>query len=352
MNDDFQVLTYEAKILPHPNADKIELCQIGDFQSIVQKRTLNDGDVVAYIPEASIVPDGLLEQLGLTGKLSGKARNRVKAIKLRGVLSQGLIFPMPDKKVGEDVTEELGIIKYEPAIPQQLKGRTLGAMYGKTLTYPIKNVKLFPDELVEGEEVIFTEKLHGTWCCLGYYEETPIVTSKGLSGKGIVLDPEDDNVYSNTWNKYQSMIQNIKNELDDSVVHVSSPFYILGEIYGRGIQDLQYNTMNPEFRVFDIFIGEPSKGRYLELDEVIYMLRLTYSEEEMEQIHVPVLYEGPYDKEVLLKYTKGTSTLGGNIREGVVVKPKPERENSKGGRAIYKSISEDYLLRKGGSEFN
>lgn len=352
MMDDFQVLTREAKIVSIPDADRIEICQIGDYQSIVPKGMLEDGDVVAYIPEAAIVPDDVLEPIGLVGKLSGKGKNRVKARKFLKVLSQGIIYPMPGRNLEEDVTEELKITKYSPAIPQQLKGRTLGAMYGKTLTYPIKNVKLFPDELVEGEEVIFTEKLHGTWCCLGYYEETPIVTSKGLSGKGIVLDPEDDNVYSNAWNKYQPMVQNIKNELDDSMVHVSSPFYILGEIYGRGIQDLQYNTMNPEFRVFDIFIGEPNKGRYLELDEVIFMLRLTYSEEEMEQIHVPVLYEGPYDKEVLLKHTRGTSSLGGNIREGVVVRPKPERENSKGGRAIYKSISEDYLLRKGGSEFN
>ena len=345
-DNEFQVLTYEAKILPHPNADRIELCQIGDFQSIVQKRTLNDGDVVAYIPEASIVPDGLLEQLGLTGKLSGKARNRVKAIKLRGVLSQGLIYPMPDKKVGEDVTEELGVIKYQPAIPQQLKGRTLGAMYGKTLTYPIKNIKLFPNELTEDDTVVITEKLHGTWCCLGYYEDVPIVTSKGLSGKGIVLDPEDDNVYSNAWNKYQTLVQAVKNDLNDET------FYVLGEIYGRGIQDLQYNTMNPGFRVFDIYVGKPNQGRYLELSEVFHLLQLTYSQEESELIHVPVLYHGPYNKEILLEYTNGQSTLGGNIREGVVVRTSPERLDSKNNRAIYKSISEDYLLRKGGSEFN
>ena len=343
---EFQVLTYEAKILPHPNADRIELCQIGDYQSIVQKRTLNDGDVVAYIPEASIVPDGLLEQLGLTGKLSGKAKNRVKAIKLRGVLSQGLIYPMPDKKVGEDVTEELGVLKYEPAIPQQLKGRTLGAMYGKTLTYPIKNIKLFPNELTENDTVVITEKLHGTWCCLGYYEETPVVTSKGLSGKGIVLDPEDDNVYSNAWNKYQSMIQAIRKDLNEET------FYVLGEIYGRGIQDLQYNTMNPAFRVFDIYVGKPNQGRYLELSEVFRLLQLTYSQEESELMHVPVLYHGPYHKEILLEYTNGQSALGGNIREGVVVRTSPERLDSKQNRAIYKSISEDYLLRKGGSEFN
>ena len=345
-DNEFQVLTYEAKILPHPNADRIELCQIGDYQSIVQKRTLNDGDVVAYIPEASIVPDGLLEQLGLTGKLSGKGKNRVKAIKLRGVLSQGLIYPMPNKSVGEDVTEELGVVKYEPPVPQQLKGRTLGAMYGKTLTYPIKNIKLFPNEITEEDTVVITEKLHGTWCCLGYYEDVPVVTSKGLSGKGIVLDPEDDNVYSNAWNEHNKLIEAIKKDIDEEA------FYVLGEIYGRGIQDLQYNTMNPSFRVFDIYVGKPGQGRYLELSEVFYMLQFAYSQGQTEQMHVPVLYHGPYHKEILLEYTNGQSTLGGNIREGVVVRTSPERLDSKNNRTIYKSISEDYLLRKGGSEFN
>ena len=327
-------------IEPHPNADRIELCRIGDYQSIVQKRTINDGDVVAYIPEAAIVPDPILERLGLMDKLAGKNKNRVKAIKLRGVLSQGLILPMPDKKVGEDVTEELGIIKYEPPIPQTLSGRTLGSMYGKTLTYPLRNIKLWPDELKEGETVIMTEKIHGTWCCCGYYDGVPVVTSKGLSGKGIVLDPEDHNVYSQVWQRIQPTLNALKTTWDT--------FYVLGEIYGRGIQDLQYDAMTPEFRVFDIFVGEPNTGSYLEFSEVAYHLSL--GNQGVKQ--VPILYEGPYSKETLLEYTSGRSTIGGNIREGVVVKASPERVDSKHARAAYKSISEDYLLRKGGSEFN
>ena len=346
---DFDVLTYHAKIEPHPNADRIELCQIGDYQTIVQKDSIKDGDVVAYIPEASIVPDNLLEELNLTGRLSGKNKNRVKAIKLRGVLSQGLVYPMLDKEVGKSVQEELGIIKYEPPIPVELKGRTLGAIYGKTMTFPLPNIKQFPDELKEGELVSFTEKLHGTWCCCGYYEDTPIVTSKGLSGKGIILDPEDpDNVYSQTWKKYKPTIDYIRNQLDNSTTTGDKALYVLGEIFGRGVQDLQYNTMQPEFRVFDIYLGPPNLGRFLELDHVEELLE--NSPQDLE--YVPILYQGPYSKDLLLEYTNGQSTFGGNIREGLVVRTCPERLNSKRGRACYKSISEKYLLRKGGTEFN
>ena len=347
---EFQVLTYPAIIEPHPNADRIELCRIGDYQSIVQKGQLQDGDVVAYIPEASVVPENLLEELNLVGKLAGKTKNRVKAIKLRGVLSQGLTYPMPGKEIGEDVTEELGIVKYEPPIPQNLKGRTLGAMYGKTLTFPLRNIKQCPDELKEGEPVIFTEKLHGTWCCCGYWDDTPIVTSKGLSGRGIVLDPDDpDNVYSQTWKRIGPAFTAIKEELDSNPLFSEQPFYILGEIYGRGIQKgFYYNEMQPDFRVFDIFCGRPDVGDYLEFEQVQHLISL--GDPPLE--YVPVLYQGPYSKELLLEYTKGDSTLGGNIREGVVVRAHPERKDSKQARAIYKSISEDYLLRKGGTEFN
>ena len=110
--------------------------------------------------------------------------------------------------------------------------------------------------------------------------------------------------------------------------------------------------MNPDFRVFDIYLGEPNKGRYLEWSEIGHMLGLANSSDAIEKMMVPLLYQGPYSKEVLLEYTSGRSTLGGNLREGVVVKPTPERENIKGSRTIFKSISEDYLLRKGGTEFN
>ena len=74
----------------HPNADALEIAQIEDYMSLVQKGVYHTGDLVVYLPEASVVPQDVIEELGLEGRLAGKTKNRVKAIKLRGVLSQGL----------------------------------------------------------------------------------------------------------------------------------------------------------------------------------------------------------------------------------------------------------------------
>lgn len=95
----FEVLVYPVKLEPHPNADNIELAVIGEYRSIVQKDTLEDDDLVAYIPEGSVVPEWILKKLNLwdfeknIGKLAGKRGNRVKSIKLRGIMSTGLILP-------------------------------------------------------------------------------------------------------------------------------------------------------------------------------------------------------------------------------------------------------------------
>jgi RNA ligase (TIGR02306 family) len=75
-----------------PGADAIELAVVGDYRSVVRKGQFQPGSVAVYLPESAIVPDALLEQLGLTGKLAGPDKNRVKAIKLRGCLSQGILL--------------------------------------------------------------------------------------------------------------------------------------------------------------------------------------------------------------------------------------------------------------------
>ena len=90
----FEAKVYRLEIEEHPNADAIELAKVGDYRSIVRKGDFKTGDLGVYIPEAAIVPDWLISELGLEGKLAGKDKNRVKAIKLRGILSQGLIYPV------------------------------------------------------------------------------------------------------------------------------------------------------------------------------------------------------------------------------------------------------------------
>jgi len=390
----FECKVYELTIEPHPNADAIELARVGDYLCIVGKGQFKTGEIAVYLPEAAIVPERLLKRIGLwneekgIGMLAGKQGNRVRAIKLRGIVSQGLIYPVELRKncietntgaergtikdiycvtheeggagylveEGDDVTEFLGITKYEPPIPSGMAGEVFNA-FGYTINFDIENIKKYPTVLIEGEEISVTEKLHGTWCCFGHHPEVdcPIVTSKGQSGKGLAFKFNE----SNKFNLYMQMFNAMTTDTGETILEsfaaiqgdgFNEPFYILGEVYGRGVQDLAYVDDNQKhFRVFDIYVGQPQQGRYLPPDEVKYLC------DALDIESVPALYCGPYSKEVVETLTNGAETVSGkelHMREGVVIRPANERRHVEIGRVILKSVSDAYLLRKGGTEFN
>jgi len=81
-------------IEPIEGADMIELAVVGDYRSVVRKGDYKSGQLAVYIPEGAVLPEWLIERMGLTGKLAGKQKNRVKAVRLRGCLSQGLLYPV------------------------------------------------------------------------------------------------------------------------------------------------------------------------------------------------------------------------------------------------------------------
>ena len=103
----FECPVVRIKIETHPNADAIEIARVGDYQSIVKKGQFQDGTLAIYIPEQSVVPESILREMGMwdefkgKGGLAGTLGNRVKAIKLRGIVSQGLIYPLKDDGTGE-----------------------------------------------------------------------------------------------------------------------------------------------------------------------------------------------------------------------------------------------------------
>lgn len=374
----FEVKTYVLKIEPHNNADTLELAVVGDYRSIVRKGQFKTGDVGVYIPEGAVLPEWLIEDLGLVGKLAGPNKNRVKAVKLRGVLSQGLIYPtcvyydelaikyiVDDKQyldetempTGEgyryasaqgDLAATLGITKYEPPIPVHMAGEVWNA-HGYTPKYDIENIKKFPGVLLEGEDVIITEKLHGTWTCFGYHPDidTPIVCSKGLSAQGLAFKFND----ANAENLYVKMFESSRNGDGETIIddvrkvlnRGNEPVYVFGEIYGPGVQDLTYGEKAPNFRVFDIYVGTPGKGAYLPGQEFCQVCHYAGVET------VPVLYTGAFNKETVAQLTDGKDTVhGSNIREGVVVRPlNAERYTTELGRVILKSVSASYLTRKG-----
>src|ERR1700709_667362 len=123
---------------PIPGADRIELAVVEGYRSVVVRGQFVPGDLAVYLPEGSIVPDAVLTELGLVGKLAGPDGNRVKAVRLRGCLSQGILYrpaqPPFAWDVHEDVSEALGITKWAPVIPAGMNGTAVG-LPGHTLNF-------------------------------------------------------------------------------------------------------------------------------------------------------------------------------------------------------------------------
>lgn len=354
-------------IEPHPNADRLDLAVVGEYRSIILKEQYQVGDLVAYMPEASVLPDSLIEEMGLTGRLAGSQFNRVKAVRLRGIVSQGLCYPAREGWVlGQDVTEDLGIIKYEPPIPAHMSGQVYGAGHDRTIRYDVENWKRYPEVLQDGEMVCFTEKIHGTWCQIGVLPDemahpkhgTVVIASKGMADKGLAFQPDAEanllNLYirANRGHRVSEKVLEVGWAMDDhGKVVFNKPVFVLGEVFGHGVQDLHYGASTAKderlgFRCFDIYIGLPGQGFFLD------DMNLDAACEGMGIERVPVLYRGPFSREVMQRYTDGTESVSGNgmhIREGIVMKPVKERRDDLSGlgRVLLKSVSEKYLLRKG-----
>lgn len=336
---------------PIQGADAIELAVVGDYRSVVRKGQFKAGDMAVYMPEASVLPDDLIAALGLTGKLAGSGKNRIKAVKLRGCLSQGILLEkVPDGHgEGDCAAAFLGITKYEPPIPSHMAG-DVADLFGIPIGYDIENFKAFPDVIQEGEEVEMTEKTHGTFAGFAVipglnrddmFGRNGIVYSKGLGAKGLVFKNNE----ANAGNLYvqAAMWLNIHN-------HIRSAFrgqtvHILGEIYGKGVQDLTYGLKQKAFAAFDIAVD----GQFLDRPQFELACGLIGLD------RVPVLYRGPFSRDILYHHTDGKTVIGrgAHIREGAVVVPIRERRDPSIGRVILKSVSGNYLTRKGDvTEFN
>ena len=355
---DFAVTAERLQILTHPNADALELAVVGGYHAVVLKGAFKSGDYAIYIPEAGILPPALIEELGLTGRLAGSAANRVKAIRLRGELSQGIVC-RPVALAGEnlaaaatartDFAARLGIHKYVPEVPASMSGRVEAAP--DLLPWiEIENIKRYPGMFRAGEPVSASEKLHGSAlllsCSAG--SDRLAVSSKGLGARGLGLLEDEGNLY---WRAIR--VHGLAARIHDMRKRLGAArLGVFGEVYGAGVQDLTYGIASrntPGFAVFDICVADASGARrWLSQVEV---RRLT---EAVGIPMVPQLYVGPYNYETLVALAEGPTVAGGgvHIREGLVVRPAVERhDQASGGRAIAKFVSTAYLLRKGGTEF-
>ena len=331
------------EIEDHTNADSLELAIFGGWQICVPLDKHNVGDVVIHIPPDSMVPMELAEKWGVAKYLSvkeGEEFGRVKAIRLRKEMSHGFLVENSDNlALGENARDFYGIQKYEP--PQHL---SIGGVMLKDNPYfqkytDIQNLRNFPGVIHEGEIVVATEKIHGTNSRIGLVpdDEHNFILIRGSRNHGMA--DEGNNIYRQPvvlYPQIEDMLNEIKGK-DSAIVY--------GEIFGW-VQDLRYGAKAGDYfyQMFDISVD----GEYLDWEDVVSL------SERFEIPHVPILYKGAFDEKMFWGIAGGNSNIPGaeNLREGIVVKPLTERMDPQIGRVILKMISDEYLERKGGSEYH
>ncbi len=297
----------EAKI--HPNADKLGIYIIDGWQVIDQKEKYVSGDEVIYLEIDSFLP--LKEEFEFLRKTSFKKMGvyegfRLKTIRLRGELSQGMILPMsylPEGRydIGQDVSELLGIVKYEPPLPANLSGDPKGLFPGyipKTDEERVQNMDY--DSLKEYTYTI-TEKLDGSSCTMFYSED-----GFGVCSRNLELKDTADNAM---WTIAKQL--NVQSILEENNLH----YALQGELIGFRIQSNPYKINDIQFRLFKIY--DIDAKRFLGAGEMKAWA------DKYGILTVPILdekFELPENVSDLLAYADGKSILNPNAnREGIVL---------------------------------
>lgn len=327
---------------PIEGADAIECAVVGGWKVVAQKGLYNVGDLAVYFEIDSWIPNELAPFLS-KGKepreFEGVKGERLKTIKLRGQLSQGLLMPMKEivEFVGnplrvfeedQDMTETLGIKKWEKPVNAQLAGVCRGnfpSLIPKTDQERVQNLKK-AIESARGDTFEVTEKLEGSSMTV-YQMVVDGEMQFGVCSRNMDLKETEGNSFWATARKDDI-------EAKMKAVDEFWSFAIQGELVGPGIQGNIYGLKEPKFYVFDIY--DIQAGEYLPPDARRSVV------DAMGLDHVPVIttdFKLEHTVDELLGMAEYPSELANVQREGIVFK------ETRGGFS-FKAISNKYLLNE------
>lgn len=367
MSTNFVEIVCIDELVKHENADKLEIAKIKGTQVVVPKDVFVPGQPVVYFPPDMLIPEEFAVKVGVHKYLKHAIWDgiystacRVGATRLRGVPSYGFVISladahlaidMPGYEVGSDVTEHFGADvtqkfkakKYTPPVrirPEDMEPENL--IFHKYTD--IEHWWRYQNVLEEGELVRITEKIHGTNSRVGVINTDGDFKFMGGSHRVIRKQYNAAGELSAYWRPFEDgAVMELINDLCDAKHNV----VLFGEIYGKYVQDMDYGTAFG-YRVFDCSVD----GVYLDWEQLVVAC-VAHGVPT-----VPVLYTGPYSKALVEQYTHGPTTVAepdqiGSAfkgREGIVITPCKERFSAILGRVILKSVSADYIGRKGGTD--
>jgi RNA ligase (TIGR02306 family) len=344
----------------HPNADRLDIVKILGTQCIVGRGDFVVGENVIYFPPDMMIPEGVAEELGVKKYLKHvrwndeKVQSRIAACRLREVPSYGFVIPCDQRlEVDTDVTVIYQGEKYEPPVNQisgvgGQKFNPYGLPEGHFHRYTnIQHFWRYPDVFDPNEEVVITEKIHGTNSRIGaLFEEDEWVFAAGSHR----VRWKDSEMGGRYWKPLTEQTMQLLNDLCGEENEV----ILFGEIYGSSVQDMDYGVKGDDgYRVFDISVN----GQYLDWVDVVTACM------KHDVPIVPLIFQGPWScvSEVIDEYASGQPLDGNHSgkfkgREGIVIKSAKERLTANIGgrmnahRAIVKYVSVDYLDRKGAQD--
>ena len=340
-----------AEVRPIEGADMIVAYRVDGWWVVDKINAYRVNDPVVFCEVDSWVPHELAPFLS-KGKeprvFEGVRGERLRTVKLKGQLSQGLLLRPSDLDEfipvyynasdrhalrvytdiddfvefyeGDDVSEVLGIKKWEPTLPAQLAGQVEGHFpqeIPKTDQERVQNIRNFSE--YQGERYEITEKLHGSSCTF-YLDNDDIFH---VCSRNWDLKPDENNAYWKAAIKYNAAFEMKRLGLNG--------YAIQGELCGEGINGNNYK-LGLEFFAFDVYkVGEG----YLEAFERHDLI------EKLGMKHVPImstLHRLTDSADALLQQADGKSTIADCKREGFVYK---SHQSDK----TFKVVSNAWLLK-------
>ncbi len=322
-----------SAVEPIEGADRIALASVLGWKVVIKKGEFNPGDPAIYCEVDSFLPIKpefeFLRKSSYKKMSDGTEGFRLKTIKLRGMISQGLLIPVTSlpgypevPPTGTDVTDLLGIVKYEPPIPAQLAGEVKGPFPGFISKTDEERIQNLIDSLPNYKDSVFyvTEKVDGTSITI-YLKDGQF----GICSRNLELVENPENTY---WRIVRELdIENKLRELGRNIA-------LQGELIGEGIQKNIYKLHGQTIKFFDAF--DIDKYEYFDFSSFIKIIG------DFGLATVPVIdnaFQLPETVDEILNLANGKSVLNPAAnREGLVFR------TTSGKRFSFKAISNNFLL--------
>jgi RNA ligase (TIGR02306 family) len=336
---------------PIPGADAIEKIRVLGWWVVVKKGEHRPGDKLVYCEIDSLLPErpefeflraGSFKpaQTDAAGAVALPAGFRIKTVRLRGQVSQGICFPpsiLPPgapTEEGADVTGLLGVLKWEPPPPVGMGGRVKGPFPGFLPRTDEVRVQMLESALARhrGRRFCLTEKLDGT-SFTAFLRRGQF----GICSRNLWLDEADE---SNVLARLARGL-GLEAKLRGAVARLGHDLALQAEAIGPGIQGNKYGLATVTLRVFTVF--DVDAYRLVDHDHALAIL------DEMGLEPVPQL--GPlvldHGVDQLVALASGVSLLNPRLRrEGIVLRPPAEEYDPDiGGRLSFKVINPGFLLK-------